>query len=276
MMGRASLRVTHLCGAAALVALSAGGNPLDGQVPTGSMDGRTVMERYEKQQRTADTQAMMSMTLIDARGRTRSRLLTLSTKTRGDETRMQLVRFHEPADIAGTAFLTIEQSAGEDDAWLYVPALRRTRRIAGAGRRDRFAGTDFTFEDLEPEVLQEHEYELLGEEALGPVPTWHLRATPADPSREEDSAYGYRELWISRDRHVLIQARFYAWDGTLLRRYSANDIREVEATGRWRAHRMVMEDEERGTRTVLDVSEYRINQGIDDQLFTERFLRRGG
>ncbi|NIQ59461.1 MAG: outer membrane lipoprotein-sorting protein, partial [Gammaproteobacteria bacterium] len=87
---------------------------------------------------------------------------------------------------------------------------------------------------------------------------WVVESTPA-PSAEE-TAYGRRELWIDRERHVLLRARFYDRDGNLVKRLTASGIQRLAGTDRWRPHRLVMEDVQAGTRTVLDFSEYAIDE----------------
>ena len=257
--------------AAALVSVLASAPALSGQEPT---TGRAVMELYDAQDRTRDTQVTMEMTLVDSRGRERHRSLTLQSRT-DEGLRKQLIRFLEPGDVEGTAFLTVEKAEGGDDAWLYLPALRRVRRIAGTDKRDRFVGTHFTYEDLDREDLERHAYELVGEEVLDGVATWVVRAEPSDPALREESGYGRRELWISQEHHVLVQAKLYDREGAYVRRLRAEDVRPVPQTDRWRAYRITMEDVREGGRTILRMTQYSIDRGVPEDLFTERYLRRG-
>lgn len=248
--------------------------PLGAQGPPST--GREVMERYAEQDRTRDSRLTLSMMLVDAKGRERRRKLSMATRTRQDGTRMQLIRFLEPADIEGTGFLSIENSGREDDAWLYLPALRRVRRIAGTDKRDSFVGTDFTFEDLEPEVLDDHAYTLVREDSVDGMATWVVEAVPVDARRAEASGYGRRELWITQDHALLVQARLYDREGEYVRRLTAGDPRAVPGSGKWRTYRIVMEDVREASRTRLEIEDLRIDQGVDPALFTERYLRRGG
>lgn len=237
-------------------------------------DGREVMQLYQTQDRTRDLEMTLDLTLVDPRGRERRRSLLIQSRT-DSGLRKQLIRFLSPGDIEGTGFLTIENETGEDDAWLYLPALRRTRRIAGADKQDRFVGTDFTFEDLEQERLAEHAYELIGDEVVGGVEAWLVRAEASDPARREETGYGWRELWVSKARHIVVQAKLYDRSGAYVRRLEASDVRQVPGTEKWRAYRLTMEDVRERRRTVLSVAEYRIDQGVSEALFTERYLRRG-
>jgi hypothetical protein len=245
--------------------------PVGAQEPT----GREVMLRYNDQERTRDLSVRQTMIMVNARGGDRRRELEYVTKTDADDNRKLLIRFLEPADVAGTGFLAIEHADREDDNWLYLPALRRTRRIAGADKTDDFMGSEFTYEDLESEKLELHEYTLIGADTIDGIATWVVEAVATDPTKIEESGYGRRELWISQDHHVLIQAKYYDRDGAYVKRFTAGDVRQVPGTGKWRAYGMTMEDVQRGDRTELDVAEYRVDQGVPDSYFSERYLRRG-
>lgn len=237
--------------------------------------GREVMEAYSEQDRTEDTAVEMRMSIVGSRGGMRERRVAQWTKTLPDDSRMQLIRFLSPADVEGTGFLSIENLDGEDDNWLYLPALRKTRRIAGTDKRESFVGTDFSYEDLEAERLDEYRYEVVGTEALDGVEAWIVEAVPTDRENVEVTAYGRRELWVSRDHAVILQAKYYDEDGTYVKRFRAEDVRQVEGTDKWRAHRLTMEDIQDGGRTVLEIAEYRIDQGVTEEYFTQRYLRRG-
>lgn len=241
------------------------------QTPT----GREVMEAYKVQDRTEDTSIETRMTLVSARGGTRERKVTMLTKTRADGSQMQLIRFLAPADVKGTGFLSIEHLDRDDDNWLYLPALRKTRRIAGTDKQDRFVATDFAYEDLDPEKLDAYAYEVTGSEAVDGVEAWVVEAVPTDPDKIKETAYSKRTLWISKDHHLILQARFYDKDGAYVKRLHAEDIRQVPGTYKWRAYRLTMEDMQKGSKTVLEISTYEIDQGVSEDHFTQRYLKRG-
>lgn len=256
--------------------LALGATAANAQAPGTAADptGRAIMEAYRAQDRTADTQVEVAMTMVNAGGSGRHRSVTLLTHTDADGRRMQLIRFTAPADIAGTGFLSIEEP-GEDDAWLYLPALRRVRRIAGGDRQDSFVGTDFAYEDLDPEQLDGNTYERAATDTVDGRPAWVVDAVPTE-DRIERTGYGHRELWIDQERHVLLRARLYDHEGSYVKQLTASDVRQVPGTGKWRPYRLTMETIQDATRTVLEFSGYRIDQGVPASRFTQRYLRRGG
>lgn len=265
------MQIQHIILSFLLVLLAQPDAVLRAQTPT----GRAVMEAYKAQDRTEDTEAVMKMSITSSRGSTRARELTLWTKTREDDTRMQLIRFEAPADVKGTGFLSIENAGREDDTWLYLPALRKTRRIAGSDKQDSFVGTDFSYEDLEAEKLDAYRYELIGEETHDGTATWIVEAVPTDPDKIAETAYGRRELWVSKDRALIRQAKLYDKEGAYVKRLTAEDVRQVSGSQKWRPYRLVMEDVQTGDKTVLEIAAYKTDQGVPADYFSQRYLKRG-
>jgi len=238
--------------------------------------GREIMEKYKIQDRTNDSSVELKMTLINARGGKRERQLVQVTKTDAKDNRKALIRFTSPADIKGTGFLSIENDNRDDDNWLYLPALRKVRRIAGSDKTDSFMGTEFTYEDLDAEDLDAHEYKLIGSDTVDGVETWVVEARATSPKKIKETGYSKRELWISKDHYLIVQMKYYDKKGAYVKLYKASDIKQVPGTDKWRAYRMTMEDVRKGNKTVLELSNYQINQGVPDKYFSQRYLKRGG
>lgn len=259
-----------LLGAALIGVLAAPARPQEPE-PT----GREVMERYKRQDRTDDQSSRLGMALVNSRGGRRERTLTYVTKTDAEGRRKTLIRFLSPADIEGTGFLEIEHDDRDDDRWLYLPSLRKTRRIAGADKTDDFVGSEFTYEDLESEKLDLHGYRLVGSEEIDGRDAWVVEAVATDPKKAEETGYSKRKLWIGKDHHLILRTDYYDRDGSYVKRFTAGDLRQVAGTEKWRAYRMQMEDVRSGDRTVLETSELVIDQGMPDDFFSERYLKRG-
>lgn len=237
--------------------------------------GMDVMLKFKEQDRTKDSSVNMKMTLVNPGGGKREREMTYVTKTDANDNRKLLIRFLSPADVAGTGFLSIEYSDRDDDRWLYLPALRKTRRIAGSEKTDDFVGSEFTYEDLDSEKLDLYEYTLTGSETVDGVEAWVIEAVPTDPEKVKESGYSKRILWISKDHHVMQQAKLYNKEGAYVKVFKAEDIRQVPGTEKWRSYRVTMEDVIKGNKTVLELSEFKIDQGVQDKFFSQRYLKRG-
>ena len=228
-------------------------------------DARAIFEEIEQRQgQVTDETALIQMEIMDPRGRTRAREMTVYTQTDGDATRSLLV-FSEPADVRGMGLLTVEEG-GEEEQKLYLPALRRVQRIAGSQRGERFAGSDFTYEDLGTRDADDFDLEL----AETSDSMWTIKAVPHD----EDSRYSRIVFTVDRARYVIREATYYDRDGDVWKKLTASDFDEV-ADGSWRAGRMTMADVQEKRQTRLVFLERQTGEPLRDDLFTERQLQRG-
>lgn len=226
-----------------------------------------VFREVERRQRAVESQrAELRMDLVDDQDRIRSREMILLTKVGDDDRVRSLVLFTAPADIRGTGLLSVETGAG-DDQKLYLPALRRVQRVSGASRGERFAGSDFTFEDLGSRDPDDYTSRMVRTSADAFV-------VEATPNPGTASAYGKIVLTVDRERYVVRQAEYYDARGRLVKRLSGSNFEEV-APGVWQAGRLVMEDLENDRQTVLTFARRDTRTPLRDGLFSERQLQRG-
>lgn len=230
-----------------------------------TQDARAIFEEIERRQEAVtDEAAQIRMEIVDPKGRTRTREMTVYTQTDGTDVRSLLV-FSAPADVRGMGLLTVEEG-GEEEQKLYLPALRRVQRIAGQQRGERFAGSDFTYEDLGTRDADDFDLTLTGTtDSL-----WTIEAVPHD----EDSRYSRIVFHVDRDRYVIREATYYDQRGDVWKRLTATDFEEV-AEGSWRAGRMTMADVQDERRTHLVFLERQTAEPLSADLFTERRLQRG-
>lgn len=233
-------------------------------------DGRTIVDRADKANRAKDEKDLLTMTIISARGEKRKRELTTLFKSGEGDDDKTLIRFDAPADVKGTGFLTIEQ--GEDDEqWLFLPELRKSKRIAGASKAQSFMGTDFSNYDMRTEDLAGHDYERVGEETIDGRACWKVEAKPKNDDVAEETGYSRRLFWVDKERWVVIQAEFFDRSAKLLKVSHAEGWKQVE--GLWRSSRVEMVNKQEGSKTILSFERGReINKGIPDKTFTKREL----
>lgn len=242
---------------------------------TQPLDGRTIVQKNDQQQKSQDEYTEMTMTLISKTGKKRIRKVVQyqQTDNRGDK--KILIRFLSPPDIKGTGLLTLEHHNREDEQWLYLPALRRVRRISAAEKSDNFVGTDFTYQDLKSEDMDQYHYRLTGEESIDSIPCYVVEAIPSTKSERKKSAYGKRIFWISKDHFVLVQVHFFDKKGKLFKILNASEIREIDKTNKWRAWHIEIKNLQNGHRTILKYDHIKINRGVPSRFFSKRYLKRG-
>jgi hypothetical protein len=239
-------------------------------LPAAALDGREVMLKVEARPRGADEFLRGTWRLVDEKGgervrETRSYWQDQRARKNGVHSR-RLVIFDAPENIRGTAFLVQSQLApeAEDLRWIYLPGLRKVRRVSGAQRGDAFAGTDFAYEDLAERGVDEDEHRLLRDEPLDGRIQHVVESTPV-----AESAYARRVAWIDAERFTLSKLELYDRPDRLQKRLTA---RWRQADGLWFWDRLEMEHLLRRHRTVVETREVAHDQRLGDELWSEARL----
>ena len=231
--------------------------------------GRDIMVMEDERLDGDDRKTLMKMTLINKRGRKRVREVENFSKDYGKDKKSVMV-FKKPADIRGTAFLSWEYDdpAREDDKWLYMPAMKKVRRISGASKNEYFMGTDFTYDDMGDRNVDEDTYTLLGRESLKGHDCWKIESIPVDP----EDMYTRKLLWVSKAANMVVQAEYYDKDG-LLKVYKALDFKKQDDF--WTLFRSEMDNISLKHKTIMEMASVQYNIGIKDHLFKVSTIQRG-
>jgi hypothetical protein len=238
------------------------------------MSARVIMQKQDGLHSSKYEYSLERMILVDKSGRQEERRVRNYTKDVEDDESRSLIVFLDPADIKGTALLTWQHKAQEDDQWLYLPARGKMQRIAKGGKKNYFMGTDFTYEDLEPEALDDYTYKLVREEEEDGTPCYVIEAVPADSEKQQNSSYSKRLLWVSKDHFNTLKIEFYDRRDKLVKTQINRDWENVSGTI-WRAKKALMDNHKTQHKTLIGIVERRINEAIDEQTFTERFILKG-
>ncbi len=258
-------------GLAALGAILAAGRAgAAGPEDPAAARGRAVMQAVEDaDDDVASELAEVTMTLRDKAGNEavrKARLAFLSGEGKSGD--RALIRFDDPPDLRGTAFLTVER-AGDDDRWLYLPALARVKRIAAGRKTGNFAGTEFTYEDLGGREIDEYRHRWLRAEASEGDTVDVVEAVPRDP----ESGYSKITTWVSRARHVIVQAEYTDRKGALLKISRSSGF--FRPDGRhWRFRDALMENRQSGRSTTIHVDRWKVGADLDPSRFTVEGLDR--
>jgi len=227
------------------------------------IDPRTILDGVYEQDTSRDTTMRAVFNIFDGDGhKTTKKFMLLRLGSPGDS--KTLVRFTDPAEIRGVTLLSYNHKGDTDRQWLYIPATQRTRSVTPRERSEKFAGTDFTYEDVEERVLDDFTYRLLSDnEIIDGHKTCKVEAKPVDASW---SQYRYVYYWVAQDVPIILHAEMYDRDGKLVRELHASALKKV--SGIWRARHVEMQSVEEKTRTVLTIDEAKFNQHLDEKLFT--------
>jgi len=216
-----------------------------------------------------DSTATLKMVLVDASGGDTVRELRTKTLEGRDDGDQLLAIFESPADVRGTVFLSHTHADRADDQWLYLPALKRVKRIAPANRTSPFMGSEFSYEDLASAEVEKYSYAYRGEEMLSGEPRFLLERIPVDA----ESGYRRQLVWVDLDRYVPLQIEFYDRRGEKLKTLQLREYRQY--LGRyWRAHEARMQNHQSGRSTVLRWNDIRFGQGLSGQDFLPASMAR--
>ena len=194
------------------------------------------------------------------------RTQTLEVEDDGDKS---LVIFDEPRDVEGTALLSFTHKEGSDDQWLYLPALRRVKRIASDNKAGPFMGSEFAYEDIASQELEKYTYSYVGEEAVDGVAMFVIERVPVDPK----SGYTKQIGWYDQEHYRPQKIDFYDRRGELLKTLTYHDYRQYIGEF-WRADRMEMVNHRTGKSTTLFWDSYEFQVDIDERDFDQNALRR--
>ena len=219
-----------------------------------------VKEMDRRGQGFEDFEAKLDMQIHDADGRARVREMTVRglESEDGDRTIMVLSR---PADLSGTAFLSVLQGEGRRGQWIYLPAARRVRRIGGAQASDPFLGSHFTYDDMTPPSIEGFSYQWIRDQDVAGLSGALVERCPSSCTEGAK-----RELlWIDTDQYLLHRVDYFDSDGVRRRTLRITDYRQVD--GFWRALQMEMSEGDDGGRTVLTWSQLRLGIGLRERDF---------
>jgi hypothetical protein len=238
------------------------------------LDPVEIARRNFTVDKVVDSRAELTMTLISEGGARRERsTVGLSKLLPNGIDRERIIRFLAPAEVKGTATLLVEHADGDDDIWIYLPALRKVRRLVANNKKDSFVGTDFSYGDIIGHRVEDWTYELVGHETIDGNDTYVIDAKPKADAVRETSGYGRRKFWIRVDNFVAVKATFWDTGGTLLKEFEAADVRPIDArNAKWQAFRLTMTNRQTGHRTELVFTKLDVGVGLRDEEFSERYL----
>jgi len=218
-----------------------------------------------------DSRVELQMILRNAAGQQSTRSLKIATLEKPDESvgDKSLVLFDTPRDIKGTALLSHAKILDPDDQWLYLPALKRVKRIASSNKSGPFVGSEFAFEDFTAIELNKFDYKYIGTETHDEYLTDVLERQP----RYENSGYSKQISWVDQEVFQLRKVEFYDRRGDLLKVLRLEDYRQYD-NGVWRAHKLIMVNVQTNKKTDLVYQDYAFNVGISDKDFVKGRLSR--
>jgi hypothetical protein len=216
-----------------------------------------------------DSTSDMLMLLRNKQGQESIRevkMKTLEVLNDGDKS---LTIFNKPRDVKGTAFLSFSHPVVSDDQWLFLPALKRVKRISSRNKSGPFMGSEFAFEDLSSFEVEKYTYKYLGEEELNGLINFKVEQYPVD----ENSGYTRRVVWIDTLEYRAHKIDFYDRKNSLLKTLTFSGYKQY-LDKYWRADKQEMVNKQNGKSTELRWSNYNFKTGLTDGDFNRNSLKR--
>ncbi len=235
-----------------------------------------IAERAQEAIKVRGVQGVSEMRIIDAKGRERVRKIKQVTKLYDNgDTEKKLIRFMAPADVKGTGLLTYDYKDKEDDLWLYMPALRKTRRIVSTEKAKNFMGSEFTYSDMTPPSLDDFDFNDLGEEEFDGTLCYKIEWIPKDDDIAEENGYSRRITFFGKKDFVIRKAVYYDLDEELYKEMIVHEIKELDTVNhKYRAKHLEMVNLQNDRRSILFNEQLEFNPNIQDNYFTARYLER--
>jgi len=248
-------------------------------LPTYAADlsGREIMERVEARDEGDRQISDMTMTLIDKRGKKRGRIIRSYKMDRGTD-KLSAMFFLSPADVKNSAFLTYDydESDRDDDQWLYLPALRKSKRIAASDKSGSFMGSDFNYSDMTSRDLDAYDYKVLKEMEVHDQMTWVIEATPKNQEEIDETGYKKSLIFVRQDIFMPIRGIRWVAKSSELKYLDVPVVKQID--GIWVALKMTMTTKKGKStlhKTEMDFTNIHFNQDIDESMFTVRRIEKG-
>ena len=233
-------------------------------------DGAAVMRKVYDRPTGNDMKASLTMTLRNARGNTRVRTIQQFLRA-GTNVEKKLMFFLEPADVRNTAFMnwSYTEAGKNDDQWIYLPALKRIKRISSSGKSDYFMGSDFTYDDLGDRHPDDDTHRVTGMEEINGKLCFIIESVP----KEKGYMYSRTVTWIIDGVWIGLKKEFYDDQNKLLKTLHVKEYGEVN--GYWTVTHTEMHNVQKSHTTIMKLSDITYDTGIADDLFSERTMQRG-
>jgi len=216
-----------------------------------------------------DSVTQLVMILKNQHGQTSIRKMKFQSIEKENDGDKSLTIFDSPRDVKGTAFLSFSHPQADDEQWLYLPALKRVKRISSRNKTGSFMGSEFSFEDLTSFEVDKYTYKYLRDEELDGENCWVVVQYPLD----KNSGYKRRIVWVDQSEYRIRKTEFYDRKDSLLKTLTFSVFNQY-FDKYWRPQKLEMVNHQSGKSTVLSYTGFEMKVGLDEADFNKNGLKR--
>ena len=214
---------------------------------------------------------VLTMILTNKHGQESTRFMENRTLEMAEDGDKSMIVFKSPKDVEGTATLTFTHKEGPDDQWLYLPAIKRVKRISSSNKSGPFMGSEFAYEDLSSQEVEKYNYKFIEDGEANGFTTFIIERVPLD----EKSGYTRQLVWYNMDNYRIEKVEYYDRKNQLLKTLVQTDYKKY-LDNFWRAGEYMMVNHQTGKQTKLLFEDYAFKTGLEESDFTQNGLMRAG
>lgn len=241
-----------------------------------SMTARDLQQRSIDSTRVDGTEFNSKLIIINQDGERRIRSMVSVSKLYEDgKLEKKMVRFTEPADVKGTGFLSYDYNDRDDEKWIYMPALRKTRRIVSSENAKSFMGSEFSYADMSLPTIDDFTYRFLGDEVVNGEPCYALEILPKNADVEEENGFSKKVSYISKNDFVQRRSVYYDRGGEKGKVLEVKSVIEVDPEKRrYRMGEIEITNIRNNRKSISIVEKIKFNPDIPDGYFSTRYLEK--
>ena len=241
-----------------------------------NLTAKQVQEKAIEATRVKGSESLSTLTIISKNGQERVRKMSMVSKLYDNgDTEKKLVKFTAPADVKGTGFLSFDYKEEADDKWIYMPALRKTRRIISSENAKSFMGSEFSYADMSLPTVEDFNYKFLNAETINGEPCYTIEITPKNDEIASENGFSKKISHISKNDFVLRKAWYYDLSGEKEKVLTVSSVIEVDKTNhKYKIKEMKMVNLLNGRQSTSVIDEIQYTPNVSDDYFTTRYLEK--
>jgi hypothetical protein len=234
-------------------------------------DAETIMNKSRELTLTGSLSANLTLTITEKNGSARVRKISMLSKSFADGTEKRIIKFLEPADVRGTAMLIFDNKSSADEMWIYLPALKKTRRIVSSEKGKSFMSSEFSNADMSSPA--QGDFINIHMENSGKENQWVIESKPVNEDKADEYGYSRKISYLSADKTEIRKMEFYNFDGKL---FKVIDIKAIQpgSNGKYIIKDMTARNLLNGRSSEIKFENISMNAAIDDKIFTLENLER--
>ncbi len=241
----------------------------------GNSDPKEIMKKSRDQSKLSGMEAKTTLEINDGKGNQRIRETTMVSKIFPDGTEKRSILFLSPADVKGTGILIWDFEGKEDNMWVYMPALRKSRKIVSSEKSKNFMGSEFSNADMAVGSLDDFTYTLDGTETIDEQVCWKIKVTPATPQIASEYGISSKSTWVSQKDFMPRKTVFLDQEGKIWKEMTFGGIKMMDLkTNKYFISRMEIKNLKNGRSSKMNMTQMVYNPAVKDDFFTLSFIEK--